>query len=184
MTEFYTSMKHNVLAGLIVILFATCSAFAQESESNKYTEDTSSLDNIISSLYEVISGEKGQERNWDRFMNLFDSHAKLIPCGKNPEGVVTARHWTPKEYSEHAGPYLMENGFFEKEIHREEQQLGNITHVWSTYESYRSLKDSEPFVRGINSIQLMNDGKRWWVMNIFWTSETPEIPIPKKYLPN
>ena len=177
-------MKHTVLVSLLGFFLATYSASAQQADNNAYIEDTSSLDNIISSLYEVISGDKGQERDWDRFMNLFDTHAMLIPCGKNPEGKIVARHWTPKEYSEQAGPYLIENGFFEKEIHREEEQFGNITHVWSTYESYRSLEDSAPFVRGINSIQLMNDGTRWWVMNIFWTAETSELPIPKRYLPN
>lgn len=37
-------------------------------------------------------------------------------------------------------------------------------------------------MRGINSFQLMNDGKRWWVVTIFWEAETPENPIPEKYL--
>jgi hypothetical protein len=37
-------------------------------------------------------------------------------------------------------------------------------------------------MRGINSIQLWNDGKRWWIVNIFWQSETPDNPIPEKYL--
>jgi hypothetical protein len=32
----------------------------------------------------------------------------------------------------------------------------------------RSLGKSEPFMRGINSIQLFNDGKRWWIVNIYW----------------
>ena len=37
-------------------------------------------------------------------------------------------------------------------------------------------------MRGINSIQLMNDGERWWVKNIYFTQETPANQIPKKYL--
>jgi hypothetical protein len=40
-----------------------------------------------------------------------------------------------------------------------------------------------PFARGINSIQLMNDGKRWWIINIYWMQESEENPIPEKYLP-
>ena len=76
------------------------------------------------------------------------------------------------------------NNNFEVEINREEQHFGNITHVWSTYESRRSEKDEKPFARGINSIQLMNDGDRWWILNIYWTAESPEHPIPEKYLPN
>jgi hypothetical protein len=36
-------------------------------------------------------------------------------------------------------------------------------------------------MRGINSIQLMNDGRRWWIVSVFWEAETPQTPIPKKY---
>jgi hypothetical protein len=38
-------------------------------------------------------------------------------------------------------------------------------------------------MRGINSVQLMYTGKRWAVMSIYFTQETPENPIPEKYLP-
>jgi hypothetical protein len=37
-------------------------------------------------------------------------------------------------------------------------------------------------MRGINSIQLFNDGTRWWVVNIFWDSERQGLTIPDKYL--
>ena len=30
---------------------------------------------------------------------------------------------------------------------------------------------------------LVNDGKRWWVVSIFWTGERPDLKIPEKYLP-
>jgi hypothetical protein len=38
-------------------------------------------------------------------------------------------------------------------------------------------------MRGINSIQLLNDGERWWVINIYWTQESDEKAIPEEYLP-
>jgi hypothetical protein len=55
--------------------------------------------------------------------------------------------------------------------------------VFSSYESKRTAQDAKPFSRGINSIQLLNDGKRWYVVTIFWDSERPDNPIPAKYLP-
>ena len=57
-----------------------------------------------------------------------------------------------------------------------------MAHVFSTYEAYKSASDQKPFMRGINSIQLIFDGNRWWIVNIYWTGETKENPIPKKYL--
>jgi hypothetical protein len=40
-----------------------------------------------------------------------------------------------------------------------------------------------PFARGINSIQLLNDGKSWWIITIYWMQESEKDPIPEKYLP-
>jgi hypothetical protein len=79
-------------------------------------------------------------------------------------------------------PFFKENGFYEKEIARRTEQFGNIAHVWSIYESRHNKNDPEPFMRGINSIQLFNDGKRWWIVNIYWQQESAENPIPQKYL--
>ena len=79
-------------------------------------------------------------------------------------------------------PFFKENGFYEKEIARRTEQFGNIAHVWSVYESRHNEDDSEPFMRGINSIQLFNDGKRWWIVNIYWQQESAGNSIPEKYL--
>ena len=68
------------------------------------------------------------------------------------------------------------------ETARRVETYGHIAHAWSTYESRHKAEDPEPFARGINSIQLMHDGARWWIVTIFWEAETPENPIPEKYL--
>ncbi|WP_299550387.1 hypothetical protein [Seonamhaeicola sp.] len=141
------------------------------------------LDKTIKTLYNVISGEKGEKRNWGQFKLLFYKDAKLIPSGKNKKGVHMARFITPDDYIKSSGKWLVDNGFFEKEIHRKVQKFGNIAQVFSTYEAFYSESDEQPFMRGINSIQLMNDGNRWWIINIYWTQETEDNPIPDKYLP-
>jgi hypothetical protein len=60
--------------------------------------------------------------------------------------------------------------------------FGNIAHVFSTYESKHAKDDEKPFARGINSFQLMNDGKRWWIVTIFWQGEDDKNPLPAEYL--
>jgi hypothetical protein len=86
-------------------------------------------------------------------------------------------------YIERSGSRLTSDGFFEHSIHNEIEQFGNIVQVWSTYESRHNPEDAKPFARGINSFQLLKDGDRYWVVNIFWDSESPAKPIPAKYLP-
>jgi hypothetical protein len=146
-------------------------------------EDVASIDAILAALYDVISGPAGQKRDWNRFHSLFaPGVARLIPTGRRPDGTAGYRALTPAEYQASSGPILEGQGFFEKEMHRVVETFGNITHAFSTYESRRTLNDAQPFMRGINSIQLLNDGKRWWVVTIFWDSERADNPIPAKYL--
>ena len=45
--------------------------------SNQSKDDVISIDSIIDALYDVISGAKGEERNWDGERHLFHSEARL-----------------------------------------------------------------------------------------------------------
>lgn len=147
--------------------------------------DVESIDAIMTAVYDVISGEQGEARDWDRFMSLFIPEARLIPSGRNPQDQHGYQVLTPQQYIDGPGNWLVENGFFETEAHRVVERWGDIAHVFSTYNSYRTAADMEAgkhFMRGINSFQLMFDGERWWVVSIMWEGEAPNRPIPKKYL--
>ena len=90
---------------------------------------------------------------------------------------------TVDQYVERVSGGFRTNGFFERGIAQKVESFGNIVHVFTTYESRHSPDDSAPFARGINSIQLLKDGDRYWVVSIYWDSERPDNPIPQKYLP-
>ena len=171
---------------LVILSVLFCFGLTLNAQDSKeaYLDNVKTLDKTLETLYAVISGEKGETRDWDLFRFLFHPDAKLIPSGKNREGKIGARFMTPDDYVNTSGNYLVENGFYEIELQREVDTFGNVTQVFSTYESYRSKNDKEPFMRGINSIQLLNDGNRWWIINIYWVQESEENPIPKQYLPN
>jgi hypothetical protein len=96
-------------------------------------------------------------------------------------GKINARVASPDSYIEASQSFLEEEGFHEQEIARHIDNFGHIVQIFSSYEARHSLKDPKPFLRGINSMQLFNDGKRWWVMTIAWSPETPEYPLPKQY---
>ncbi len=146
-------------------------------------EDVNSVDAIVSAVYSVISGPKGQARDWDRMRSLFLPSARLIPARPAKDSPhADAVMLSIDDYIARSSGTMTANGFFERRIHNEVEQFGNIVHVWSTYESRHDLADPTPFARGINSFQLLKDGDRYWVVNIFWDSERPTNPIPEKYL--
>ena len=172
---------HRASMPLLLAALLAAPTAAQDTPAAR-AQDVESIDAIIASLYDVISGPAGQKRDWQRFHTLFLPGARLIPTGVSQQGEVRHRVMTPEEYATTSGPVLEERGFFEREIGRTTERFGNIAHVFSAYDSKNTAEDPEPFARGINSIQLLYDGTRWWVVSIFWDSERPGNPIPDRYL--
>ena len=152
-------------------------------------EDVNSPEAILAAVYNSISGPKGQARDWDRMRSLFLPDARLIPTtavSASPGAPAThsdAVFLTIDGYIARSSRRMTTTGFFERTIHNEMQQFGNILQIWSTYESRHNADDPAPFARGINSFQLLKDGDRYWVVNVFWDAETAAHPIPAKYLP-
>jgi hypothetical protein len=145
--------------------------------------DVSSVDAIMAATYDVISGPPTKARDWDRFRSLFISGARLIPADRAKDGSYYVKSFSPDDYAQMADPYFSKNGFAEREVARKSERYGNIMQIFSTYESRHDPKDAQPFARGINSFQLFYDGKRWWVVTIYWQEETPDNPLPKEFLP-
>jgi len=71
--------------------------------------------------------------------------------------------------------------FFENEVARTLDCFGNVCQALSTYASRRAPSDPQPFARGINSIQLVNDGQRWWIASVAWDTERTDNSIPARY---
>jgi hypothetical protein len=144
--------------------------------------DVASPDAILAALYDVISGPAGK-RDWNRFRSLFLTDARLIPAGPLKPGTTSPRVLSPEGYASLATRFFDVNGFFEKETARRTERFGSILHAFSTYESRHKVDDAAPFARGINSIQLFFDGTRWWIVTVLWQQETPEVRLPKEFLP-
>lgn len=138
--------------------------------------DVESIDAIIAALYDVISGPAG-ERDWDRFRSLFAPKATLSPMAPRPDESTPVRVITPDEYVQFGSAYFMENPFYEREAGRELEQFGNVANAMSFYES-RNAPDEEPFTRGVNTITLLHDGARWYVLSIAWDEVREGFPAP------
>jgi hypothetical protein len=148
--------------------------------------DVESVDAIITAAYEVVSGKAGEQRDWDRLRSLFAPGARLIPTSREA-GVRVPDEQPPQPldvegYIRRAENYFRDVAFYEREIARRTEQFGGIAHAFSTYDSKHDPADAQPFMRGINSIQLYHNGTRWWIITIYWQQENLETPIPEKYL--
>ena len=170
------------------VLFLFClSAWAVPSPTETQaavaaSEDVSTPDALIRAVYEVISGPKGEERDWNRFRSLFAPDARMAAVRSRPESKeAPLTVMTPEDYVSRSGAWLEENGFIEIEVARKEERFGHVLHAFSTYEARHAEEEAEPFMTGINSFQLVHDGERWWVHSILWEAAHAELPIPEVY---
>jgi hypothetical protein len=148
--------------------------------------DVSSIDAIIAAAYDGISGPAGSKRDWDRERSLYFPGARLMPVAVKAgaaDGDLAPQILDIEGFIARVEPFFEKSGFYEKEVARRTERFGQIAHAWSTYESRHDPADSEPFMRGINSIQLFHDGRRWWIVSIYWQQESATHPLPQSYLP-
>jgi hypothetical protein len=155
----------------------------------KNQRDVDTVDHLVASLYEVISGAAGKPRDWVRFRSLFLPDGRLgaarpeIPATKDtPARKGDAVFLTPDMYVERDDPYFKTHGFFERGIANRAEEFGNLIHVWSTYESRHAENDARPFTRGINSIQIVHAEGRFWIASLIDDEERPGLALPEKYL--
>lgn len=141
-------------------------------------DDVKSLDAIMHAVYDVISGPAGP-RDWNRFRSLFLPQARFTQVGKAPDGSTFVMTWGVEDFVRDGTQYFSQEGFYENAIVNRPESFGNMTQVLSSYESRHKLGE-KPFQRGVNSFQLLNNGKRWWVVSILWDSERPDNPLPAK----
>jgi hypothetical protein len=150
--------------------------------------DADTVDHLVASLYDVISGPAGQ-RDWQRFRSLFLPDGRIgvvvpeMPATKDaPATKGDAIFLTPGMYAQRDDLYFKANGFFERSIANRVEEFGNLIHVWSTYESRHAERDAHPFTRGINSIQIVHSRGRFWIASVLFDDERPGLTLPEKYL--
>ena len=168
-----------MIRSLLVGFIATASLSAQ-SQAPRPT-DVASIDGMIAAFYEAISGPAGAPRQWARDSTLYIPGVRFVSMSMangRPEATVSDHG----QYIARTNDWLVQNGFFEREIGRVTRRFGNVANVLSSYE-YRNTPGGPVLGRGVNSIQLFWDGNRWWIANAIWDSERSDNPIPADLLP-
>jgi len=147
------------------------------------SSDVESIDGIVAAIYDVISGPAG-ERDWDRERSLFLPGARLVPTRPLAEGGAVAEVLDVEGYIASRAPIFAAQSVWETEIARQVFVFGNLAHVLSCYELRRSSPAGGelPVVRGVNSIQLFHDGRRWWIAAVIWDNERPGVVISEQLL--
>ena len=138
-------------------------------------------------LYAAVSHGPDGEPNWRRLHDLFLPGARIVPprpAAADAFGVldVDAFEGRIRRYIAGRRERHERLGFTEREIARRENRFGDVCLVFSTYETLWAPRDPHPFARGVHSIQLVSDHRRWWIAALVWDTERPDNPIPPELL--
>jgi hypothetical protein len=167
-----------VLAALLLTALAPAArAQTAPGPATADPKDVGSISAIVTALYDVISGPAGKARNWDRFRSLFASGARLIAVGRPRDKAPHVGSFSVEDYIKFDDAPMIRSGFFERETGRATNEFRGIASAFSAYES-RLKNDGPIFERGVNDIQLFNDGTRWYIVTVFWDNADDAHPVP------
>lgn len=145
-------------------------------------DDVTTLDGMIRAYYDVVSGPAGSLPDPKRDSALHAPNARVNLLSRKADGTATVASGSLTDYYMQTGTGPRAKGFYEREVHRVTQRIGALAHVWSTYESSEA-PGGPVFSRGINSIQLYWDGKRWWILGWVFDDERFGNKVPPEFLP-
>jgi hypothetical protein len=178
--------KIPVLIAVLLLLAGLAPAQTTRRHEAPAPPDAASVDSIVAALYASVSHAPGATPDFERMRGIFLYVGMFVPPKRPGQSEIMAtdvdglanryRNETPGKTDK--GEI---QGFYEHEIARHTDCFGNVCQIFSTYES-RHTPDAKPFERGVNSIQLVRDGTRWWIASVAWDAERPDNPIPASFL--
>jgi len=135
------------------------------------------LDTLLTAFYATISGPPGGQ-DWETARTLFHPDARLVRTRLDDEGKPVAFSFSVDGYREGTEPLLADIPFYEVETARRTVRFGNIAQVFSKYEAHDAPAGGNLIKRGMNMIQLFDDGTRWWIVHVIWDDERPGLSVP------
>lgn len=157
----------SYLPSLLLVLIFTTQGFSQG--NTKPLDDTSSVDAIISAMYEVISGPSGK-RDWVRMRNLYLPSVEMVAVTKQKGNVIVVKKIPIEEYITKIGPNLEKLFFFEEEVSRETLESPNLVQVSSKYNIFVG-EDKKKLKSGTNAVTLVFIENRWFISSLAWEED-------------
>ena len=139
-------------------------------------EDIAAVNRTVDAVYAAISGDVGEERDWDAMRALYLPDARLTAI--RADGIESC---TLEEYIASKRDFLVDNGFSEGTLVNRVLVYGGIAHAWSSYSGDWSEADgTKGATTGINSFQLMRQlDDSWRVLSILWQVANADLPLPR-----
>jgi hypothetical protein len=143
------------------------------------TDDLTTVDSVVEALYHGISFAPGESPNYELIKALFHPQAIVTAPKEDTAGSitpVTVDQFLIRFDDSLKAEGILEIGATEQEVSRKTVLFRRIAHVFSSYE-FTLLGADSPIACGINTLQLVYDADRWWILSLSWDRAKPGEPL-------
>ena len=146
--------------------------------------DVSTVEGVVEALYRSVSFEAGGAPDWQLLRSLMLPGAVLAQPVRGGEEVelLTVDEFIDRFTRELEGSPLQGSGFRETIARTEITRFGRTAHSRVVFESRTDGSSATSLGRGVESIQLVLTGGRWWIASIATELEQPGQPIPESFV--
>ncbi len=168
--------RRLVLAALLVVLPLVWVEAEQADEP-----DLTTTAGVVETLYRSVSFGPGEEPDWDLLASLFFDNSVLAQPARGSQDVEL---WSLDQFIQSFKDDLVtyemrKTGFWERVTGSSCSSFGRVANCDVVFEM-RTDKDSpQPLGRGVDAIQMVKTGGRWWIVSVATEHERPDRPIPK-----
>lgn len=140
---------------------------------------------LVEALYRMVSFGPGPEPDWEMFRDVFLENAIIVfsPRGTRPMRAMGVDGFIQDWRDFFRDAELEDKGFFETIAAMKVDQFGGLAHAWVIFEPRIGEASPERQIRGLDSIELSYDGRRWWIAAITTDFEGPGHKIPPDLVP-
>ena len=145
--------------------------------------DVATIKDIVRAFYAAISTPAGGKLDQTRLRSLFVPGGRIAASvPPNSSRTADVRFLSLEEYAAISDSQTDTSGFFDRNTANQIERFGEMAHVYSTFESRTNLDDQKPIRRGMKSFELLKSADRWYIVEVYWDWERPDLPIPERYL--
>ncbi len=144
-------------------------------------EAAMSVDGLIHALYESVSFDSGGP-DWPLFRSLVLPGSLYIFAerGKEKMKVMDLEAFV-QDFNDFVGSRnVAKLGFHENLVRVHSTEFGNIAHAFTVFEP--TVGSAPRSRRGVDSIQVVKQGGRWWIASITTQFEQPGLKVSKSFL--
>ncbi len=172
-------MRALLTASILIVALSSVS-HAQDLPAGAET-----IEDVMTELYASVTREPGKPFAWERLRAVMLPTGIMIPQARQRGGKLETMNveqfinWIDTGWKPIIGTDK-DRGFFEKQLHLSVQQYGNVANAFTTYEK-GPYEPRGVQGRGINAVQMVRHGGRWYIASITWDEENTAGPLPSEY---